>query len=407
MPKQRTNELIRCLHFTWRIYRRGETWYADGRTNSINVGRHSLETSDKEEAIRVLSRLDEERAVTHGLIERKAHVAAPAARLKLAEGRARYEAHIARPRITGGVAPATKKRYRTTFNNFVPWALKEGIIYFDQVDKNVLIRYAGYLELKGRASKTIANEVVTIKQCVRWLIDEGHLPNCEPIQLKLRKIESRRAFCYRPQQVAAMLTHCRASSDLAWLGDVITGLACTGMRIAELTGLKWSDVDLENGWITLTDETGYEIGAEPRRALKSGRSRSLLIDPELAKVLTRLPRNASRVFLGPTQRPLKPDFVRRKFVKHVVESLAARFPSISGEQSFADGRLHSFRHFFVSQCAAQKVAELVVMAWVGHADSSMVKHYFHLSDEESRRQMRGLDFVGRAVGRSDGEVSGS
>ncbi|MBA4020181.1 MAG: hypothetical protein C0483_23720 [Pirellula sp.] len=405
MPKKLINKLIRCVHFTWRMYRRGETWYADGRSNAIRLGRHSLDTSDREEALQRLTLLDERCAVKHGLIEGPCRPVEPHVRLKLEEGRALYEQHISRPRVLGGVAPATKKRYRTTFNGFVPWAVKEGLNYFDQVNKHVLNRFAAHLESRGRTSKTIMNELTTLVQCVRWLIEEGSLPNGEPITLKLRKFESQRSYCYIPQEVAAMVAHCRADARLGWLGDVVVGLACSGMRIAELTGLKWSDVDLGNGWITLTDETGYEAGVEPRRTLKSGRSRSVPIDAELRSVLERLPRKASQVFLGPTQRALKPDFVRRKFVRHVIKPLAPKFPGTPGKQSFVNGRLHSFRHAFVSRCAAQNVAVLVVMEWVGHAESPMVRHYFHLHDEESRRQMRGLDFLGGAGGRSDGEVS--
>ena len=47
------------------------------------------------------------------------------------------------------------------------------------------------------------------------------------------------------------------------------------------------------------------------------------------------------------------------------------------------------------------------MEWVGHADSAMVRHYFHLHDEESKRQMCSLNLLGESVGRSDGAVSKS
>jgi hypothetical protein len=58
-------------------------------------------------------------------------------------------------------------------------------------------------------------------------------------------------------------------------------------------------------------------------------------------------------------------------------------------------------------CATNKIAERVVMEWVGHADSAMVRHYFHLHDEESKRQMHSLNLLGESVGRSDGAVSES
>jgi integrase len=41
------------------------------------------------------------------------------------------------------------------------------------------------------------------------------------------------------------------------------------------------------------------------------------------------------------------------------------------------------------------------MEWLGHADSEMVRHYYHLSDEESRRKMDQLDLLGDGDGRSD------
>ena len=40
------------------------------------------------------------------------------------------------------------------------------------------------------------------------------------------------------------------------------------------------------------------------------------------------------------------------------------------------------------------------MDWVGHADSEMVRHYYHLSREESRRIMDQLDLLGTDDGRS-------
>ena len=37
---------------------------------------------------------------------------------------------------------------------------------------------------------------------------------------------------------------------------------------------------------------------------------------------------------------------------------------------------------------------------LGHADSTMIRHYYHLHDEEAKRPMDSLDFLGGAGGRS-------
>ena len=36
------------------------------------------------------------------------------------------------------------------------------------------------------------------------------------------------------------------------------------------------------------------------------------------------------------------------------------------------------------------------MEWLGHRDSRMVRHYYHLHDEEAQRQMNRLEILGPA-----------
>lgn len=46
MPRKRKNERLRYRYFEWIISRLNGVWRADGRSNRINVGRHSLGTRD-------------------------------------------------------------------------------------------------------------------------------------------------------------------------------------------------------------------------------------------------------------------------------------------------------------------------------------------------------------------------
>jgi len=122
------------------------------------------------------------------------------------------------------------------------------------------------------------------------MIEEEHLGGMKPINLKVIKAESERAYCYRVEEVKAMVEHCRANSELEWLGNVIIALACTGLRIGELASLRWADLDLENSRLTLTDETGWSVNPDhERRELKSARSRSFPINPDLMAVLKAMP----------------------------------------------------------------------------------------------------------------------
>ncbi len=100
----------------------------------------------------------------------------------------------------------------------------------------------------------------------------------------------------------------------------------------------------------------------------------------------------SLVFRGVLGGRLKADTVRNSLVRDVLDPISKDAQAISSA-GFRSGRLHSFRHYFCSACANQGVPEQVVKEWLGHADSKMVRHYYHLHDEEAQRQMGRVSFV--------------
>ncbi len=402
MVKRGKNDIVRCQHFAWRLYCRKGTWYADGRSNTPCAGRHSLGVSDRKEALRLLPDLDRVRAETLGLAKRTV-TSRTVEPLSLEQGRELYERHIRRPPAVGGVKRSTQKRYRTVFDKFTEFARANGITTWNGVTADSLTDYASDLQTKGYCQKTLVNELTTLKQAMTWLIREEHLLGVDPIKLKVHKAESQRAYCYRAEEVKAMVELCRSDVSLHWLGDVIIALACTGLRISELASLRWSDIDLERARLTLTDESGRSPkGETPRRETKSGRSRSFPIhrgpvgSPAQFAASQRL-----HIPWAPRGR-LKPDTVRRILVREVLGPLTEMFPTRDGKRGFASGRLHSFRHYFCSTCANNRAPEQMVMNWLGHADSEMLRHYYHLHDGESLRRMNSLDFLGTGDGRSAG-----
>ena len=181
----------------------------------------------------------------------------------------------------------------------------------------------------------------------------------------------------------------------------------TALREHELVALNVGDVSDDGKMLTIVDERHrrHRAGADVRTT-KTGQSRAFPIHFDLRRVLESLPRSSDgRIFHGPREGRLKADVVRRALVRDVLEKLKGKFPTPPGEIGFINGRLHSFRHFFCSTCAQSGVPEHVVMSWLGHSSSKMVRHYFHLFDEESQRQMQRISFrgnAGRAVAAGDG-----
>lgn len=387
-PKTETRTLA-CQYFTFNVYRRGETYYADGRGNTPKLGRYSLGATTLPEATANLRQLDRKLAVEHGLADRSILLNIEKS-LPLEDGRQLFEEHVSRPVVMGGTRPSTQKRYRSILRKFIEFAKGEGISSWSQVNRNVLERYATHLERRGRAPSTMLVALTTIKQILKWLVEEGRIPESCRVRMTLRGSRESTTHCWTDEEFDAIQAQCRGRHDLHWLGNILTTLGFTGMRISELEQLKWADIDLKTGFITLTDET-YRLSASGNgtpRTLKGKRGRSIPIHELLRPILECLPRAADGyVFHGPRGGRTDQDVVRDTLVREVLKPLAPRFPAPAGRKGFVHGRLHSFRHYFCSRCANCGTPERAVMKWLGHAHADMVRRYYHLNDDESRLMM--------------------
>jgi integrase len=402
-PKQTR---IACQFFDWRIFQRDGVYYADGRANDRNLGKHSLSTRDREEALVNLRRLDHQKAVDLGLVGPTDYTV-PAV-LPIARGWDLYLEHCGRPQVLGGASAGTQKRYRAVVKKHVTFCASTAIETWVQVDKSAVEKYGTWLSNQGYAVRTIFLELTLIKSVIGWLAGENHLPRTHAVHLPLSKPQGTDTYCYSRAEVKAMVDHCRQRPDLRWLADVLVGLACTGLRISELAGLRWSDVDFRSMTIRVADERSSQAKRQlgTIRTTKGRRSRSVPIHGELARVLMAMAKSADgRVFHGVRGGVLRPRNVLALFIRDVIEPLKERFPTPVGEVGFEHGRLHSFRHFFCSESFAGGASEGEVKDWLGHADSKMVDHYRHLRPELGRRTMEQIDFLGRETG--SGRASGS
>ncbi len=297
----------------------------------------------------------------------------------------------------GWIRRNTLKRYRAVRDKHTAFCGKHNLVHWNQFGKRETERYGGWLVRKGYADRTLYFELTLIKSVILWLIDAGHLPDSARFKLKLQRPQGTDTYCYTQEQVSAMIEHCRRQQKLHWMAIVITALACTGLRISELATLRLSDVDFASNEITLTDERGSsrrkKIGTV--RTTKERRSRVLPINPRLRQVLIDLPRHVDgRLLHGPRGAKLKPSRVLKVLLRDVIAPLKERFPTPPGEIGFEHGRVHSFRHFFVSEAFRQGATDGEVMEWVGHRDSKMVAHYRHLRKADSHRRMEQIDFLG-------------
>ncbi len=393
MPRKPENAPLICEFFTWRIIVRDGVYYADGRGGKHDLGKHSLGTRDREESLDRLRQLDGQKAVELGLAEAKSIVSSGI--VTIADGWKLYLDFSGRAQAMGGVAPSTLKRYQPVRDKHTDFCRKQGINSWSEFNKVQLEKYGNQLG-KKHADRTVFLEITLLKSVTSWLVAEGHLPPGSVLKYPMRKPQGTDTYCYTTAEVSAMVSHCKASPKLTWLANVILVLAHTGMRISELTSLRWSDVNLERKSITVADERASRRKRQSgtARTTKGRRSRVLPIHTALAALLRSLPRQADgRVLHAQQGGRLLPRNVLQALIDDVIEPLKKKFPTPDGEIGFERGRLHSFRHFFCSQAFLGGASEGEIREWLGHADSKMVEHYRHLRSEDAQKKMDQIKFL--------------
>jgi integrase len=154
---------------------------------------------------------------------------------------------------------------------------------------------------------------------------------------------------------SALLAECQKSSDPRLHPFVLLAIS-TGARASELTGLLWSDVDLERGVASL-------------RKTKNGEMRALPIKGQALAAIKAMHSDdtdpATHVFAGPPG----PIFD--------YQGVFAKARDSAGITNF---RFHDCRHCTGSYLAMNGASASEIAAVLGHKTLAMVKRYAHLSD---------------------------
>ena len=141
----------------------------------------------------------------------------------------------------------------------------------------------------------------------------------------------------------------------------------TGLRKSEFLGLRWKDVDLKAGVLTI-----------PRS--KHGETRHVPLTSEVRAIISRRPRSLDATALIFPNRLGNADL-------HWAEK---DFPDAVEEAEIKDFRLHDTRHTFASRLAMEGVDILAIKELGGWRTLSMVQRYAHLSPGHQRQAIERL-----------------
>ena len=162
--------------------------------------------------------------------------------------------------------------------------------------------------------------------------------------------------------------------DLVWLRDMIVVGVCTGLRRAELARLRWTDVNLEAGLLTVRSRGGAQT--------KSGHERQLPIAPDALYVLRRLRAARTDELDGPV-------FTDRTGLPVRLNRISQRFKDMIRVAKLDDRlHFHSLRHTCGSWLAMKGVPMRVIQGILGHSTLSVTERYSHLQPEVMQKAIQ-------------------
>lgn len=367
---------VQGRYYRWLMYLRDGVFQADGRSNTIDAGRHSLRTRQLEVAKKRIHKLDEKMAEKLGLIRFARRENDVNFKLTVKDGIEIYLNYIERPKIAGGIAESTRKRYKRSINSFSSYVAHDPIQFWEQFDAAYMTNFVKELGKRYKPS-SIVTIATTIRTLHRHLISYKHLDDRCAFPFAIGRPKESTKYCPEDQELRAILA-CLKGTD--WIYDATATLSHSGLRFGELSQLTRFDIDLKKSLIHVRDETFDSRGT---RTTKSGYSRAVPMHPVVSEIVKRrLQRDPELLFAGPRGGKLRSDTYGRNLRKLALEPLEEKFPA----PRFQTITAHSLRHFFASICAANKVSEQTTMDWMGHRTSNMAKYYYR-SNHKAAVQM--------------------
>jgi len=205
------------------------------------------------------------------------------------------------------------------------------------------------------ARVVVNREIAVLKNLINkakaWGLYEGDNP---VLGVKLLEEPKRRLRYLEPQEEAKLLRV--AAEPLRSLIAIGTN---TGLRIAaEALTLKWSDVDLARGILTV--QAAYSKNGETRNIPLNSRANAALLHLKQSS-------RSEYVFSKPNGKPYKN--MDKPFAK-ACEDAGLANTGVS---------LHTLRHTFASNLVMAGVDLLTVQQYGGWSDLSLVQRYAHLS----------------------------
>lgn len=235
----------------------------------------------------------------------------------------------------------------------------------------------------GLSEKTIRDIIIVLKMILKFGIKNGYLEYAQIDAKFPSKQEKKNLDVLSKADQKKFMEHLRNNFTFKNLGIFIC--LSTGMRIGEICGLRWCDVDTVEGVIKVrhTLQRIYIIEGETRHTEllldtpKTANSvRDIPMSSELLKMLKSLNKvvNENYYVISNDIKPIEPRTYRNYYKK------------LCKQLDIPELKFHGLRHSFATRCIESKADYKTVSVLLGHSNiSTTLNLYVHPNKEQKKK----------------------
>lgn len=153
-----------------------------------------------------------------------------------------------------GMATNTVSAYRRDMEKFFSWNKENSRRTVHQVDIETLTNFLDYLQNTGLAATSVARNLAAIRMFFRYLMLESVVAESSVDLISSPKLWQRLPKVLSPDMVDELLDAPTGSVDRYARRDkaILAVMYATGCRVSEITGLKLSDVNMNDRYARVT-----------------------------------------------------------------------------------------------------------------------------------------------------------
>ncbi len=262
------------------------------------------------------------------------------------------------------ISKSTEYTYRKDSKNAISFF---GNSEVSDIQREKIVEFIQFEIEKNYANSTVHAHFKGVKSTFDWLFENSIIENNPCVKIPMPKKKYREVSPFTIEEMNKILS----VKMPEWVHDSIEIAYRTGMRKGEIFALKWSDIDLENGFLQVKRTQSIYAGKMEIKEPKTKTSkRRISIDRHLIELLDtrKLKSNSEYVFSTNDGSPKIP-----------YELSCKRFKTVCKHAGVLPRRFHDIRHTHATVLLSSGVHPKIVQERLGHSTiKTTLDTYSHL-----------------------------